>query len=111
MWPLDAGVRAAMQLGNPEEVSFFIESLRSGELRESLGGADALLEAVLPSALIDLEKQARAEILRSRAALRRLMAKGKRKEIAEARKSLEQAEAAYLETVGRIQREAKAAGA
>ena len=107
-WFLSAGVRAAMRLQKPAEVAYFVESVRAGELRESLGGRKALWEAPLPASLLDLEQQARAAVATTRTVLARWESKGNREQIAKARAARDKAEAAFLAIVGRIQREAKA---
>ncbi|MHC4137291.1 MAG: CHAT domain-containing tetratricopeptide repeat protein [Planctomycetota bacterium] len=106
---LETGVRAGLQLGDPGEVSFFLESGRAGSLLESLGGRMALGSLAVPEGLAKEERAARAGVLAARALQDRALRAGKRKEIRAARTALQAAHKKLLEVVAKIQREAKAA--
>jgi len=106
---LETGVRSGMQLDDPGEVSFFLESGRAGALLESLGGREALGGVTIPEELRHEEMEARMAVLAARAHHGRALKAGKRKEIREAREALEEARGKVLDVVSKIQREAKAA--
>jgi len=106
---MDGGMRAAAQLGDLSEVSFFIESARSGVLLESLGGREKLRESVLPPEMRALEAKARSELRAAQARYRAATKNRKRKQIRAARVALDEAQTRMLEAVARVQRAAKSA--
>ncbi|MHC4161293.1 MAG: CHAT domain-containing protein [Planctomycetota bacterium] len=106
---LENGVRAGMQLGDPAEVSFFMESGRAGALLESLGGREALGGVAVPEALRRAEIAARAAVLAARARHGRALEAGDLTKIRTAHDTLEEAHGKVLEVVSKIQRDAKAA--
>jgi len=105
----ETGLRAAATLGDVEQATFFLESGRAGALIEALGGRDRLHDALIPAALRESERAARAEEARALAAYRRsldgsdlVVARARRADYDAARRGVRLA----IET---IQREAKAA--
>jgi len=106
---IDGGLRAAAQLDDASEVSFFVESARAGALLESLGVREKLREAVLPAEVRTLESEARAQLRSAQARYRAATKSRKRKQIRTAREALDAAQQRMLAAVARVQRAAKLA--
>jgi len=106
---LDHGVRAGMQLDDPGEVLYFLESGRAGALLESLGSRRALKEVAIPGKLREEEIAARSAILEAQARHGSALKGRRRNEIRAARAALDDARGKMLEVVAKIQRAAKAA--
>ena len=106
---METGVRAGMRLGNVAHVSYFLESGRAGTLLESLGGREALADAVVPDDLLRQETAVRAAVGRAKTRLRRAYATERRLEVQRARATLADALEALTKVVARVQRTAKAA--
>jgi len=104
----ETGIRAAMRLDDPAEVTFFLESARGSALLESLGGRDALRDVAIPEDLAGEERAARIAVAEARACLGNALPRGERAEIGEANASLRKAEEDLLAAIARIQRAAKA---
>ncbi len=105
----DDGAEAALRLGDPAEVCFFLESGRAATLLESLGGRDALYASTVPESLRVEEAEARAEEARAAARRRAALAASGLGALREANAALAAAQERVAEVIARIQRQAKAA--
>ncbi|MHC4549425.1 MAG: tetratricopeptide repeat protein [Planctomycetota bacterium] len=106
----EVGVRAGIAIGDPAEVSRFVENGRAGTLLESLRGRRTLGDVAIPEKLLREENEARVAFVAAQARLGRALKEGNREEeIRETRAALDKARGRVLEVATRIQRAAKAA--
>ena len=105
----DVGLAAAARLNDAGEACFFLESGRAGSLLEALDNRSAILDSVLPEALAEKSRKARAQALYAQASFRRALDGGVRVEIAAKAKDLDAAEDAVAGVRAEIQAGAKGA--
>ena len=104
----ETGVLAARDLGNAEEVCFFLESGRAATLLESMGGRDRLRTATLSDELREQEMKARARLRAARAKLEQAEKAGDLQESMDRKKDLDAARDDLKQAIESMQREAKA---
>ncbi|MCC7136960.1 MAG: tetratricopeptide repeat protein [Planctomycetes bacterium] len=110
-WLYDVGGTAAVALKDASELSYFVESGRTGALLEGLSARDVLWSAAVPEFLRAEESKARASETRAVAALRKALDGGDLAATKARRAELEAAQVEVAAVVSRIQREAKAGAA
>lgn len=105
---LALGAGAALETGDAEAASFFLESARAGAFLETLGTNRSFKEALIPRDLRLQLEEARAKVARARQVLQEARATGRRTIIQFVRDALEAAERDERAAVLRVQTEQKA---
>lgn len=105
----EIGTKAAAQLDDAAEATFFLESGRAATLLEALGGRDALRAFVIPDELRMEEAKARAEEAQAQEAHLDALERGLRAEIRSTKQALTTSQNKVGDVIKRIQRQAKAA--
>ncbi|MCZ6574424.1 MAG: CHAT domain-containing protein, partial [Planctomycetota bacterium] len=105
----ETGALAARDLGNAEDLCFFLESGRAATLLESMGGRDRLRTATLSERLRKQEMKARSRLRGARAKLEEAEKSGDLQESMDRKADLNAARDDLKQTIESMQREAKAA--
>jgi tetratricopeptide (TPR) repeat protein len=103
----DLGASAAARAEDAEGLAFFLESARAGALLEELHLRESLPQGLIPAALEEEVRGARAQIGRASARLRETLASGERTSVVAARRSLEDSRSRLAGAIARVQREAR----
>ncbi len=105
----EGGFRAARAVDDVGEALYFLESSRAGLLRASLGGREAIFEAVVPDELRENEAKARAAERVARARLRTARERGTRAEAQTRRQELLASRRELVDAIHHTQRRARMA--